>query len=160
MWHDPGNREGKPCPSPHPSAISGIPDPIYICLGVQPGAGYGCSSSHLSGSNGCFSSLQDEFLDSVVNKGGSFSSPISLTQLRGRELLDGTVSRPASLSPAVWCGPVGSGHLGVSRRNILHEDLRATIIQCHAVCQRGLLPHRSWRCAPHSWFPGLLWCSD
>ena len=54
MWHDPGSSEGKPCPSPHPSAISGIPDPIYICLGVQPGAGYGCSSSRLSGSKGCF----------------------------------------------------------------------------------------------------------
>lgn len=144
---------GKALPHPLPVDISGIPEPIYICLGVPSTAGYGCLSFHLSGSNGCSSSLRNEIL---ANKGETFSSLILLTQRRGRELLGNTISRSASLSPAVWCGPVGSGHLGLRRRTVLHEDLRAAVVQCHAVCQRGLLPHRSWRCPLRSRLPGLL----
>lgn len=81
---DPDSSEEKSCLAlPHPVDISRTPDPIYICIGVQPGAGYGEPSSHPSGSTECFSSLQDEFLDFLANKGRNFSFSIFLTQLRG-----------------------------------------------------------------------------
>lgn len=72
-----------------------VPDPIFLALKMSQ------------------NSLQDEFLDSIPNKWESFSSRIFLTELCDRELPGSTVSKSASLSPAVWCSPVGSGHLGV-----------------------------------------------
>ena len=99
--------------TPHPVAISGIPGPIYICLDVQPGANCSVPAPIFLALKMSQNSLQDEFLDSIPNKWESFLSPIFLTQLCDRQLPGNAVSKSASLSPAVWCSPVGSGHLGV-----------------------------------------------
>ena len=78
-----------------PLLTADVPAPIFLALKMSQ------------------NSLQDEFLDSIPNKWEIFSSPIFLSELCDRELPGSTVSKSASLSPAVWCSPVGSGHLGV-----------------------------------------------
>lgn len=160
MRQDPdSSEENLVLPSPNLWIFLEPLTPFIIGIDVQPGTGYGWPSSHPSGSTERFSSIQDGFLQSLANKGRKFSFPTFLIQLRGKKLLACTVLRPASLSPAVWCCPVGSGHLGVSRWAIFPEDLWAAVIQCHAVRQRRLLPHRSRCYTLRSWFPGLLRCS-
>lgn len=125
---DPDSSEEKSCFAlPHPVDISEPPIPFISALVCSLVLAMGSPAPILLALQNVFPPYR-MFLDSLVNKGRNFSFSIFLTQLRGKGLLARTMLRPASLSPAVWCRPVGRGHLGVNRWAILPEDLRAAVV--------------------------------